>query len=92
MMTHRCPVCGAILDEPAWEGDFASYEICPCCGTQFGYTDSVPADQREGLHNQLRADWISAGCPWHSRSRTPPEGWDPQAQMASAGLDSRDLP
>lgn len=32
MEKYICAVCGHDqLDEPQWEGDAPSYEICPCC-------------------------------------------------------------
>ena len=45
--TFVCPVCGYLgLTEEPWkmgpEYDSPSYEICPSCGTEFGYTDFWP--------------------------------------------------
>ena len=34
-----CPVCG--WDQLSENPEFATHEICSCCGTQFGY-DDVP--------------------------------------------------
>jgi transcription elongation factor Elf1 len=60
--SFACPVCGyAGLDEaPYDELGCASYGICPCCGTQFGYDDASVA------HADLREAWISNGMPWWS--------------------------
>jgi hypothetical protein len=84
---HMCPVCGyAALFEPAWVGDSPSDEICPCCGTQFGYDDAADdALARTNRHARLRTAWVANGCPWYSKSRTAPSEWDPQQQLAALG-------
>jgi hypothetical protein len=77
-----CPVCGYGLDEPAWDGDLPSDEICPSCGIQFGYTDFAGNDpeKRKGVWKQWRERWVEEGCRWSS-TNSPPEGWDPRAQL-----------
>jgi hypothetical protein len=74
---HRCPVCCyPDLDEPAYdELGCASFEICPCCGTEFGYDDSGAS------HEELRRRWLARGAPWFSRSRLPPPGWSAVEQL-----------
>jgi hypothetical protein len=78
--TFACPVCGfAGLDEAAYdEQGNASFGICPCCGTEFGYDDATAG------HAELRARWIQAGKRWWSE-RGPPPDWDADAQLAQAG-------
>ena len=35
---YVCRVCGYINDEITWEkGIYPTYNICPCCGVEFGY-------------------------------------------------------
>jgi hypothetical protein len=82
--TFICPVCGyAGLDEPPWVGSSPSDDICPCCGTQFGYHDfETDADLRAARHVELRRGWIERGCPWHYELEAPPPGWDPARQLA----------
>jgi hypothetical protein len=77
---HTCPVCGyAGLDEaPYDEFGCSSYDICPCCGTEFGYDDSSVA------HDDLRKKWVSNGMPWWSKHLTAPSDWDPIEQMKRA--------
>jgi hypothetical protein len=75
---NRCPVSGYDeLREPAYDcfGD-ASFEICPCCGIEFGYEDASRS------HESLRNDWIAKGMHWHSSVKAPPPGWDPSAAAA----------
>lgn len=82
---YRCPVCGYPgLYQPAWEGASSSLEICPSCGVQFGYHDSVPdEDKRRQRHQQLRREWKSQGCRWSDVTTSPPADWDPLSQLRS---------
>lgn len=64
-----CPVCGFDWHEPV-----ERYEICECCGTQFGYDDANTS------HFELRRRWIERGCPW-TGLRPAPSGWNPQKQL-----------
>ncbi len=79
----KCPVCGYDeLDEPAYdEHDCASFGICPCCGTEFGYDDSSME------HARLREIWKQKGMNWWSNSVSPPEDWNPATQLSNAGFD-----
>lgn len=82
-MKYICPVCGfPNLHEPAYEGTSPSFEICPSCGTEFGYQDATTS------HEQLRSIWISDGCKWWSKDQRPPTLWNPQEQLSNV----RDLP
>ncbi len=77
-----CPVCGfPLLDDPPYdERGCPTYEICPCCGTEFGKDDAGTS------HAALRQTWVSQGMNWWSAYRQPPDGWDPRAQLQRAGL------
>jgi hypothetical protein len=81
---HTCPVCGyPDLFERPWSDGSPSDEICPCCGTQFGYDDALGADHidaRQRIYRELRRAWVAAGSPWFSVSRRPPPRWNPAAQ------------
>jgi hypothetical protein len=83
-----CPVCGyANLDEPAWVDGHPSEDICPSCGTQFGYDDARGHDAagRHVVHLELRANWVAGGCRWWS-SQPPPTDWNPQRQLAGESV------
>jgi len=82
-MAHTCPVCGfAQLAEPAYDNaGCASFELCPSCGTEFGYDDVTKS------HAELRALWLAAGTPWSSRATAPPPNWDAMEQLRAAGLE-----
>ncbi len=79
-MNYSCPVCGfdRLEEAPYDEKGCASFEICPCCGTEFGYHDA------KTTHEQLRARWSSSGGRWHSKSLTPPKGWSSEKQIEKA--------
>ena len=84
-MTVRniCPVCGFDgLGQPAWINDAPSFEICPSCGTEFGYDDGGRVGEvRAARQRELREAWKAAGCPWWSQNRLPLTGWDPHEQL-----------
>jgi hypothetical protein len=77
---NECPVCGyhGLHEQPYDDAGAPSYEICPCCGTEFGYHDAKTP------HTVLRQRWVAKGSPWHSRVKSPPQGWDALEQLRSA--------
>ncbi len=75
-MYYTCPVCGYDkLEEPPTD-----YNICECCGTEFGYHDANCS------HEELRRLWIADGMPWRDRRIPPPPNWNPAAQLMRAGF------
>ena len=82
-MDAICPVCGFDgLETTPWSGPTPSLEICPSCGTQFGYDDASGGDPvaRVATHKTLRQRWIAGGMSWSSTRRAP-AGWDPAQQL-----------
>lgn len=79
---HICPVCGyPNLDEaPYDQHGCPTYNICPCCGTEFGYDDA------RSSHARLRERWIANGMSWWSSYLRPPGHWDPASQLKNAAL------
>lgn len=73
----RCRVCGVTQALPPWgdDGRTPSFEVCDCCGTEFGYEDSTAASTRNA-----RSAWITKGAPWFD-VKARPEGWDLEAQL-----------
>jgi hypothetical protein len=78
-----CPACGFSLGFKLWDGDLASFEICPCCFMQFGYDDFAGGDalRREQMYSEWRHRWIAEGHPWRGAA-TPPAGWDARKQLS----------
>ena len=70
----KCPVC-AYADLPYQPTD---YNICPCCGTEFGNDDSILS------HDELRAQWLANGAGWFFGN--PPIGWNPYMQLLKGQL------
>jgi hypothetical protein len=79
---NQCPVCGFHgLDEPAYNSfGCPSFEICPSCGTEFGYDDAKKS------HESLRDEWIAKGMPWWADDKPAPD-WDPVQQLRSLTND-----
>ncbi len=77
-MDYVCPVCGYNeLEEPPYDADgHPSYEICDCCGYEFGFEDGS-----EGISfEEYRKQWIAEGANWMNRNKNP-EVWDYKQQL-----------
>jgi hypothetical protein len=57
------------------------YNICPCCGTEFGLDDV------EKSHADLRHEWLQRGAPWFSDELHPQPMWNPFVQLVMADLE-----
>jgi hypothetical protein len=73
----RCRVCGVRLDEAPWgsDGMNPSFDLCPCCGAEFGYEDATPEGAR-----RYRARWLASGAPWNDPDERPPD-WNVEEQL-----------
>jgi len=71
-MSFFCPVCGYpdLLEPPTM-----SFEICPSCGTEFGYKDFRTS------HETLRAVWLRSGPRWYADWLPQPAHWQPRKQL-----------
>lgn len=80
---NMCPACGYddLIDPPYTDEGGSSYEICPSCGFEYGFTD----DNDGYTFETWRQKWIAAGHTWYSRSpmRPAPPDWDPLKQLAN---------
>jgi hypothetical protein len=85
MATNRCPVCGFEFppgSRAAYDSDGGSFDICPCCGFQYGVTDGI----RHETHDSWREKWVRAGA----EIRHPSEasaGWSAADQLKNIGID-----
>jgi hypothetical protein len=72
-----CPVCGYpnLSESPYDDNGCASFSVCPCCGTEFGYDDFT------AIHAILREKWIANGMKWWSKNSLPPDNWNSQEQL-----------
>lgn len=81
-----CRVCGLIQAEAPWgdDGQSPTFEICDCCGTEFGYEDATVA-----AAIRARALWLEKGAPW-SDPKAMPNGWNLETQLAQIPPAYRD--
>lgn len=74
-MKFICPVC-AYIDLPFAPADF---NICPCCGTEFGNDDF------DNSCEILRQNWTRTGAKWWSPNTKPPLNWNAFTQLIKGG-------
>ena len=56
MKKYICHICGYTeLNEGSWgeDGNSPSFDICPCCGVEFGYEDCFEIEI-----NKYRVNWL----------------------------------
>lgn len=72
-----CRVCGMELSFMPWgfDGHKPSYQICPCCGVEFGNDDATPTAVR-----RAREKWMKNGYVWFDEAKKP-HGWVPDHQL-----------
>lgn len=74
---YICPVCGYDkLHEMPYRQGCPSYEICSCCGFEFGFDDM---DQKESFES-YRKSWIDQGAKWFTPGKKP-DNWDLNEQL-----------
>lgn len=73
----KCRVCGYELAYFPWgeNNDTPSYEICPCCGAEFGCDDYTP----EAI-KVYREKWIKSGAKWFNPNMMP-TNWSLEKQL-----------
>ncbi len=72
-----CRVCGMLQLDPPWgdDGRTPNYDICPCCGVEFGYEDSTLESIRK-----YRNRWLANGANWTEKLEKP-NNWDLKKQL-----------
>lgn len=74
---HYCRVCGYYSEEAPWGegGKTPNYEICSCCGVEFGNEDYTYESVL-----QYRKTWMEKGCVWFDvRKRS--SDWNKEEQF-----------
>lgn len=74
---NHCRVCGWYMMDPPWgeDGLTPTYEICPCCGVEFGNEDYTKESTLE-----YRKKWLSNSAKWF-KERMKPDNWNLEKQM-----------
>ncbi|REJ19431.1 MAG: hypothetical protein C6W59_04240 [Paenibacillaceae bacterium] len=83
---HVCPVCGFDgLEDPPYsqhqDPSTGSFEICGCCGFQFGVDDL----DRGYSHAEYRNQWINDGARWFGKTAKP-QNWNLKKQLSRIGV------
>ena len=63
-----------------------SYEVCPCCGFEFG-NDDEPGTAQPATFEQFLNEWMLDGAKWFDPSKRPVD-WSLDEQLSSAGRSS----
>ena len=76
---YRCKVCGRKDIIPPWgeNGDLPIFDICECCGVEYGYEDST-----ETSTLNYRNKWIQNGAKWFCPEKRPPM-WNLEEQLST---------
>jgi hypothetical protein len=74
---YLCRICGLRHPHPPWgdDGHAPSFEICDCCGAEFGYHDATI----QAIRN-YRDRWLSEGAIWFISNEKPNE-WSLEDQL-----------
>lgn len=77
-MAYHCPVCGydKLTEKPYDTKGNPSYEICVCCGFQYGYDD---VDQEHTFESYFE-EWLNNGAKWFEPN-SQPKDWDIKNQL-----------
>jgi hypothetical protein len=83
MKTFTCEICGYpnLERPPRDETGAPSFEICPCCGGEFGYNDITVEVKRDYLRK-----WIKSGTKWLNPSFKP-QNWSLSSQLGAIGVN-----
>ncbi len=61
-----------------------SYDVCPCCGFEFGFDDEPDTASPQSFE-EYRGEWIRDGCQWFDLSKKPGE-WNLEMQLRVARI------
>ena len=77
-----CRICGLLQIEAPWREDnqTPNYEICSCCGVEFGNEDYIPSSARA-----YREQWLQGGATWFI-PKEKPKDWNLEEQLKQVPL------
>lgn len=75
--SYICRICGLIHTFCPWGEDnlTASFEICDCCGVEFGYEDCNIIAVKN-----YRQEWLDKGAQWFHKEYEPSD-WSLDKQL-----------
>lgn len=75
---YICRICGSEQVDAPWgdDGESPTYDICDCCGVEFGYEDST----LQGI-KIYRSKWLDNGAKWYHK-KSEPESWSLEDQLS----------
>ena len=78
-IAYRCRICGHKDSMPPWgeNGDLPSFNICECCGVEYGYEDATATSIIK-----YRDKWIQNGAKWFCPEQRP-SMWDLEEQLST---------
>jgi hypothetical protein len=78
--------------EPPYVQHFGdpSYEVCDCCGFEFGNDDDPGIAEPVSFSVYLK-EWVEDGAKWFAETRRP-SGWTLAAQLEKAGIPNPEEP
>lgn len=62
-----------------------SYDVCDCCGFEFGFDDDPGAGEPGVSFSEYLIDWYKSGAKWFY-PEAKPENWSLVKQLKAAGL------
>lgn len=74
-------IAAAHVAKPPYAAHFGepSFQMCLCCGYEFGYHDEPETGRPVSFANHLK-EWMAEGATWFDDARTP-QGWRIQDQL-----------
>lgn len=105
-MEYVCPICGynKLQETPYDKDGNPSYEVCKCCGFEFGFDEYIEDNNGEILEFSdalkiYRSNWIKAGAILFSPNDFPKEILEDnkltnqfiQKQLTNIGINYKDL-
>ncbi len=75
--SYHCRICGLEQDFQPWgaDGKTPAFELCGCCGVDFGYQDCTPEYVKK-----FREEWLKKGSKWSNLDEKPTD-WALETQM-----------
>jgi hypothetical protein len=83
----RVPVSEALSPPYCQHFGDPSYEVCDCCGFEFG-NDDDPGTRLPLSFSAYRAEWIADGARWFDPSKKPAE-WALERQLQGSAITPR---